>query len=204
MPSARHLVLTCSALIIAFSSPASGQAPCESRKNLTGNCAFNVDIANWVQEKGDSFNHVTDGYYDPGSIEINSFSGGMGQNLSIHQCVDGLVDSAVLGSGYWVSVVSGSANKCGLTLTQYSGSGCFGYVGSDFVETAGLDAGWNRVQGEFPTAPGSVEVRVSCSGDFDFTVRIDDIYLGEGLGSAIFSDGFEQGDTGRWSSATPP
>jgi hypothetical protein len=36
-----------------------------------------------------------------------------------------------------------------------------------------------------------------------FSVLIDDIYLGEGVGAIIFNDGFESGSTSVWSAQMP-
>jgi hypothetical protein len=36
-----------------------------------------------------------------------------------------------------------------------------------------------------------------------FSIRMDDVYLGEGVGAIIFNDGFETGNTSVWSSHVP-
>jgi len=65
---------------------------------------------------------------------------------------------------------------------------------------------WNRIYGSFDLEPGVRGIRISpiCFSDNGvFSVLIDDIYLGDGVGATIFFNGFETGTTEHWDTTSP-
>jgi hypothetical protein len=65
---------------------------------------------------------------------------------------------------------------------------------------------WTWIGGTFDLDPTIRGIRISpiCfSSTGVFAIRIDDVYLGEGVGAIIFNDGFESGNTSVWSAVVP-
>jgi hypothetical protein len=65
---------------------------------------------------------------------------------------------------------------------------------------------WSRIGGTFDLEPTIRGIRISpiCfSLGGTISVRIDDVYLGDGVGAIIFNDGFESGNTSIWSAESP-
>lgn len=197
------VVLVVLALHVA---PASAQSVCDNPANLTSNCGFDYDIGGWSLGGGDSFAHSTDGNYAPGSIEINA-SLGMGYSSYIYQCIDGIAALSTADGGFWVRVVTAQVNGCYLQVSQFTGVGCSGdWAGFQDRERDDLPSTWNWVGLTFaidPTAV-SVAIEVGCYNVVqDFTVRLDDVYLGPSLAPVIFQDDFESGDWSKWSAKAP-
>jgi hypothetical protein len=65
---------------------------------------------------------------------------------------------------------------------------------------------WTWIGGTLDLDPLIRDIRISpiCYSPVGaFTVRIDDVYLGEDAGPIIFMDGFDIGNTSMWSTVIP-
>lgn len=192
-------------VLVGVAVPGHALDVCDDPSNQTLNCNFTYGIRGWVQYFGNSFLHSIDGNNAPGSIEGTSQST-MGYSLTINQCVGGLSGLPSVNYGAWVRVVAGTVGRCYVKAYRYTDDNCTTYLDMNLFEKTPRSGGWTWVGGQTllePTVAG-IRIAVQCSSTSDpFTVRIDDIYLGEGVGDAIFLDGFEFGDTSAWSATVP-
>lgn len=202
---ANLVVLGVAGLLIAAPSPSRAQAVCADADNRTLNCDFATGIAYWVPEIGSSFVHSPDGHEGPGSIEVESAL--VSDHIAkINQCVGGLAGLASVDVGAWYRLAAGSSYGCGLEATKYADDNCTTPMGSRGWYTNVFSQVWTWIGGSFDLDPGVRGIRISpiCySMVGTFSVRIDDVYLGEGVSTILFIGCFESGDTTGWSSAVP-
>jgi len=185
------------------------QGACGDPANRTLNCDFATDISGWVQEIGSNFSHSPDGNVGPGSIEVQSQPGAPDDIAKINQCVGGLAGLSSVDVGASFRIAAGSPYSCGVEATKYSDDNCTTNMGSSGYYNEVFASRWARIGGTFDLDPTIRGIRISpiCfSMTGVFSIRIDDIYLGKGVGAIIFNDGFESGSTSVWSGGTqsPP
>ncbi len=192
-------------LLVGAPVPGRAQGACSDPANRTLNCDFANDITGWVPEIGSSFSHSLDGNAGPGSIEVQS-QPVPDDLIKINQCVGGLAGLPMIDVGASFLAVAGPHNGCGVEATKYADDNCTSFMGSRGTYTAISSTSWTRIGLTLDLDPAIRGIRISpiC---FSFggtvSVRIDDIYLGEGVGAIIFNDGFESGSTSVWSAAVP-
>lgn len=193
-------------LLLAAPGSVQAQGPCSDPANRTLNCDFTTDISGWVQEIGSNFSHSPDGNVGPGSIEIQSEPGAPDDIAKINQCVGGLTGLSSVDVGASFRIAAGSPYGCGIEATKYSDDNCTTYMGLQGRYNAVFAWRWARIGATIELDPSIRGIRISpiCfSSVGTFSIRIDDIYLGEGVGAIIFNDGFESGDTSVWSAEVP-
>lgn len=194
------------AFVLLVGAPIQGRAQgvCSDPANRTLNCDFATDISGWVPEIGSSFTHSPDGNVGPGSIEVQS-EPVPDDLIKINQCVGGLAGLSTIDFGASFLAVAGPHNGCGVEAYRYADDNCTSFMGGGGTYTAISTSSWTRIGGTFDLDPAIRGIRISAIC-FSFggmvTVRIDDIYLGVGVGAIIFNDGFESSDTSAWGSTT--
>jgi hypothetical protein len=181
------------------------QGDCSDPDNRTLNCEFATDISGWVPEFGSGFSHSFDGDVGPGSVEVDSQLVS-DHTAKINQCVGGLAGLSSVDVGASFRMVAGSIYGCGVEATKYGDDNCTTYMGlSGYYDDVSASV-WSWIGGTLALDPSIRGIRISAicySLVGAFTVRIDDVYLGEGVGPIIFMDGFEIGSTSMWSAAVP-
>jgi hypothetical protein len=182
-------------------APSGAQGVCSAPANRTLNCSFATDISGWVPEIGSTFLHSPDGNVGPGSIEVESEL--VSDHLAkINQCVGGLAGLSSVDVGASFRIAAGSVYGCGVEATKYSDDNCTTFMGSKGYYNDVFASDWARIGGTFDLEPSIRGIRISpiCYSLVGaFSIRIDDVYLGEGVGAIIFNEGFECGDTSIWS-----
>jgi hypothetical protein len=201
-------ILFLAALGLLVGAPVSvrAQGACSDPANRTLNCDFATDISGWVQEIGSNFSHSPDGNVGPGSIEVQSQPGASDDIAKINQCVGGLAGLSSVDVGASFRIAAGSPYGCGVEATKYSDDSCTTYMGSSGYYDEVFASRWARIGATFDLDPTIRGIRISpiCfSMTGVFSIRIDDIYLGKGVGEIIFNDGFESGSTSVWSAQMP-
>jgi hypothetical protein len=196
------------ALGLLVSAPVSvrAQGACSDPANRTLNCDFATDISGWVPEIWSNLSHSPEGNVGPGSIEVQSAPNAPDELAKINQCVGGLAGLSSVDVGAWFRIAVGTPYGCGVEATKYSDDNCTTYMGLSGYYNAVSASSWSRIGGTLDLDPTIRGIRISpiCySSTGVFSVRIDDIYLGEGVGAIIFNDGFESGDPFIWSVSVP-
>jgi hypothetical protein len=177
--------------------------------NLLENPNFDGDLAGWDPSSATEINH--DPLMDPtaatsGSATFINLSGA-GANLSISQCLEEpSLTGLVVGGRARVTSALAQDPLFAVVVEFYDEAGCAGLV-LDQVIPAGLAGDsavtWRSFQGTAIVPDGAASLRVTFdfeAGDaLTFDAWLDEVYLFE----TIFSDGFESGDTSRWSASTP-
>jgi len=188
-------------LLVGAPVPVRAQGDCSDPDNRTLNCDFATDISAWVPEFGSDFSHSPDGDVGPGSIEVDSelVSDHM---VKINQCVGGLAGLSSVDVGASFRLVAGSIYGCGVEATKYSDDNCTTYMGLHGYYNDVSASDWTWIGGTLNLDSSIRGIRVSpiCySLVGTFSVRIDDVYLGEDVGPIIFIDGFDIGNASNWS-----
>ncbi len=141
-----------------------------------------------------------------GSAAINNQSGPWA-SFSVSQCVPVTADTGYLvGGKVRITNGLGSDPLTGVQLDSYDGAGCTGsLLGSATPPGVAGDTGgsWVITSSWVEVPPGAISARVSfvvLAGESpDFQANIDDVFLLE----MLFRDGFETGNTLRWSRSVP-
>jgi hypothetical protein len=186
--------------------PVDADGPCEDPANRTLNCGFPTDISGWVPELGSQFAHAPDGNVGPGSIEIQSAPTGSDDLVKINQCVGGLAGLSTVDIGASFRIAAGTPYGCGVEATRYIDDNCTTPMGLHGYYNAVFASTWSRIGATMDLDPTIRGIRISpiCfSSTGVFSVRIDDIYLGEHVGAIVFNDGFESGSASAWSAEVP-
>ncbi len=120
--------------------------------------------------------------------------------------VCGLAGLSTVDVGASFRIAAGSPYGCCLEMTRYSDDNCTTSLGSSGSCNAVFASSWARIGTTRNLDPSIRGIRISpiCfSSTGVFSILIDDIYLGEGVGAIIFNDGFESGSTSVWSAQMP-
>lgn len=195
-----HLV----AIILAVASGSSAA-------DLVANGTFPTDVSGWHLVGRGSLAHAADGATAPGALEIaGGLAGGATQAVA-GQCLSPVSPGQTLEYEGSVRVVSGSPAFCRIAVFESTGADCSWIaLGAEIRRTA-FSGGWDALAGGSLTpgaGTGSIELRLHCANADGQTaaidVRFDDVVVStEALGGVIFSDDFETGNAGRWSSVVP-
>ncbi len=197
--------IAASGLLVGLPVPVRAQGPCDDPANRTLNGDFPIDTYGWVLEIGSNSSHSLDGNVGPGSIEVVSAPEAPDELTKINQCVGGLAGLSSIDLGASFRIASGTPYGCGIEARKYSDDNCttpmdlMGFY--TYVYTY-----WSRIGSTIDLDPAVRGIRISpiCfSSTGVFSVHIDDIYLGVGVGAIIFNDGFESGSTSVWSAEVP-
>ena len=203
MPTSRRILrvrIATLALAAALGVRVAEARQCTFGWNLVPNCDFAVDLAEWTLF-GDSAVHVPDdGHFAPGCVAIDR-NGGPGTTIATSACIEVEPDAGYT-SGGSARLASGTQPwECRLSVSQWSEANCSGSV-FDPSELVPITNAWTEFSrlDRMQATTLSAQVRFVCYNPAaDFVVRLDDFWLS----SAIFTDGFESGDTSAWSIAVP-
>lgn len=180
-------------------------------QNLVANPDFGSGIAGWHLVGRGALTHSADGGMAPGSLEAAGGLAGNATQAVAGQCLSGASPGQLLDFRVRLRVVSGSPSYCRVALFESERDDCrWIALGAELRRTT-FSGGWDLLSGgSLPIAAGtrSIELRLHCAtaaGDLDpLVVRFDDVSVTRGgFVSEIFSDGFELGNTSRWSSTFP-
>lgn len=180
-------------------------------QNLVSNPAFGSGIAGWHLVGRGVLASSTDGAAAPGSLQATGGLAGDATQAVAGQCVSSVSPGQALEFQARVRVVSGSPSYCRIALFESERSDCRWIgLGAEVRRTA-FSGGWDLLSGGSLTTAAStrsVEVRLHCANAIGnrqaLEVRFDDIAVTPaGFVAEIFSDGFELGNTSRWSSTVP-
>ncbi len=180
-------------------------------QNLVSNPAFGSGIAGWHLVGRGALAHNADGAVAPGSLQATGGLAGDATQAVAGQCVSTVSPGQTLQFQARVRVVSGSPAYCRIAIFESERSDCHWIgLGAEVRRTA-FSGGWDLLSGGSLTTAAStrsLEVRLHCAnaagGLQALEVRFDDIaVIPTGFVAEIFSDGFELGNTSRWSSTVP-
>ncbi len=142
-------------------------------------------------EWGTVVQSATGGRTSPGVMVGTSYNNGAppmgwGSLLGARYCMPMTVTSGdTLGFGGWVNITSGAVNQCTAVLFTSAAADCSsGALDQAYFENTAITAGtWTKVNDTNVILTATqdavaVEIRISCNGNDDFTVNIDDAYLG--------------------------
>jgi hypothetical protein len=176
------------------------------------NPTFDSDVAHWnLIGRGTLAHEASDGHLTAnGALRVTGGNAGNRTQSVVGQCLD-VSPSSSLDVALSFKVETGAPEACRLALFGSPSTNCRGLAleHEASISTPTSAAGWQRATGSFTTTAttDSLEVRLHCynvAADLStLTVLFDDVSVGGGNGSAIFSDGFETGDTSRWSDTIP-
>ncbi len=201
----RRIVSVVIFVALACAGPVFSQ--CADPSNLLSSdlCGFDtaasVDVAtgwwNMVPEiAGDPLwgtvvHSAAGGRTTPGSMAGTSFDNGAppfgwGSLIGARYCLPLTVTTGdVLGFGGWVNVTSGSVNFCSVVLFTSNTTDCSsGGLEQAFLDNSTVvDGVWTKINNSDVSltatqAAVAVELRMSCSGNADFTATFDDAYIG--------------------------
>ena len=179
--------------------------------DLVSNGSFPSDISGWHLVGRGSLAHSSDGGAASGALQIEGGLAGGATQAVAGQCLSPVTPGQTLQFGSSVRVVNGSPAYCRIALFESAGADCMWIAPGAEVRRTTFSGGWDALAGGSLTpgaGTGSIELRLHCANadgqNAALEVRFDDVIVSTGaLGDAIFSDGFETGDTGEWSSVVP-
>lgn len=180
-------------------------------QNLVINPTFGGGIAGWHLVGRGGLASSTDGAAAPGSLQATGGLAGDATQAVAGQCVSTVSPGQALEFQARVRVVSGSPSYCRIALFESARSDCHWIGLGAEVRRTTFSGGWDMLAGGTLTTAAStrsVEVRLHCAnptgGLQPLEVRFDDVaVVPAGFVAEIFSDGFELGNTSRWSSTVP-
>ena len=185
-----------------------------SAQNLLTNPSFDADVLGWETPPGPVLVHnAADGFLAAGAAETEGvvMTPGFSPSTGIRQCVDlaGMdpaMPQIVQGA---VRPVNHDAFLPAITVTWHGSAQC-GPPDLGQTSVSGptpVQGQWTVVEGPAGPVPGSavsafvVFLLATTSTAPDTITRFDDLFFG--VDPLIFTDGFESGDTTRWSTAIP-
>ena len=180
-------------------------------QNLVANPDFGSGIASWHLVGRGALAHDADGATAPGSLQAAGGLAGNATQAVSGQCIAPISPAQILEFQAEVRVVSGSPSYCRIALFESARSDCLWIELGSEVRRIVFSGGWDSLHGGILTTSGgtrSIEVRLHCANATGalqaLDVRFDDIVVTPtGSAAEIFADGFESGDTVRWSSTAP-
>jgi len=205
-PVGRHFSITTTVLLSLVLGAAAADA-----QNLVANPDFTSGIASWHLVGRGALAHGTDGANAPGSLQAAGGLAGNATQAVVGQCITSVSPAQILDFQAEVRVVSGSPSYCRIALFESDRPDCLWIELGSEVRRTTFSGGWDSLHGGTLTTSGgtrSIEVRLHCANAAGalqaLDVRFDDIVVTPtGSAAEIFSDGFESGDTVRWSSTAP-
>ncbi len=198
MSSSFRALLAAAALLAPAAQPATARS-CTIAGNVVPNCGFDVNDDGWFMTTDLATWVGSDCATGPGCMTLErwTFNGSI---EAISSCID------VSPSGYWafgasIRLDNGAAsNGCFLSFTQASNDNCSAFLSETFFARP-VDATWSEQMAGIATsgATQALQLKLVCSSNVDFLLRIDDFFVMP----AVFVDGFESGNRNAWSSTTP-
>jgi len=182
-------------------------------QNLVVNPDFDTDVVGW------SPFYDIDFIWDPLDYQGDPSSGSgfaastdaPGSNSGIVQCVEPIVAGEAYGLSGWLNVSPSQAGDgyVGLFVWWRDGAGCTGTQTNALVTPyVASTTGWEQQTAAPEVAPAGtvsatlyLNITKSSPLGVDYYVYFDGIDLHPA--GSVFSDGFETGDTSRWSTAVP-
>jgi hypothetical protein len=179
-------------------------------QNLVTNGDFASGISGWHLVGRGTLSANSDGASSTGSLQAEGGLAGDATQAVAGQCIvipqsQGFVFSAS------VRVVTGSPSYCRIALFESERSDCQWLDLGAEVRRTTFSGGWDGLAGGSlitSTGTGSIELRLHCANSIGdrqpLEVRFDTVVVETEAGLLeIFSDDFETGGTGRWSSTVP-
>ena len=225
LPSAQIRLFACDSLTDAAGNALDGDADTTAGgdfrrsfrsdpENLFANGHFDCDAASWnavaatPAEVTWTGGEDADNADDSGSVHFTNLAPGVDTSFQLRQCF-AIPPAALFDVSARVRLAAAPGNFIGFTrrCEFFSAPACSGSVGVQTAALALQDTGgtWLTIAGQPTRPPGAVAARC----DFTFatpTAASFDAWLDStrfaGTG-AIFSDGFESGNTAAWSATVP-
>lgn len=177
-----------------------------SAQELLSNTGFETDTVPWTAPAPVVLAHTAvDGFSAPGAAETE---GVIGSFTGIRQCIDlsGLDLTEPLYAYAAFKPVNYAPSVVFYTVTFHEDTLCsMGFGNQVDIGFFGIEGEWLVVTGLVGEVPvGSLSAGVSVildSSNPDAITRFDDVHLG--TDRILFVDGFESGDTSRWSTTVP-
>lgn len=198
----KRILCVVSFVVLASAGPAFSQCADPDNMLSPDYCGFDtpmsVDAAtgwwNMVPELagdplwGTVVHSATGGRTSPGSMAGTSFDNGpppmgWGSLLGARYCLASPVSPGdSIGFGAWVNVTTGAVTHCETVVFTSNSPDCSGAQEQAFASNMSI-SGWSKVNSTdatlaVTTAATHIELRVACYGMADFTVSIDDAYVG--------------------------
>lgn len=143
------------------------------------NCDFATDIAGWTTDPPAAVRHdAKQGDTAPGALLADG--GPQGSVTVVGPCVKAKPSTRYAYAAH-LRTSKGNAYFCGVQLFAIAADSCAGERSPLAAEGAPPNADWRIVSAEARTGEevGFVEVRLVCSGEPEFEVWWDDVYLME-------------------------
>jgi hypothetical protein len=194
-------------VFVALVSAGPAFSQCGDPSNILSNDLCGFDSAASVNETTGWWNMVPEMAGDPewgtvvqsatgGRTSAGTMSGtsydngappmGWGSLLGARYCMPLSVTSGdTLGFGGWANITSGTVNQCSVVLFTSGSTDCSsGALDQAFRDNTTIPAGvWTKINDTNVTLTATqdavaVEIRLSCTANADFTVNLDDAYIG--------------------------
>ena len=169
------------------------------------NCGVDTDTTNWQLLGASGTITFEGGDGDPaGSLQLDSvvFPGpGSTDYVTAGMCSSSVQPSTTYEYQMSIKHLTGTVTSCTVNLITFDTTNCVGTPTVAGVVLTSFDMSWQAFTGQGTTAASAQSgyLFTQCFGSEPFTVLLDNAVL-EG---AIFGDGFESGDVGAWSAASP-
>jgi hypothetical protein len=152
----------------------------------TANCSFDINTTDW-EWAGDFIDTNTDDFLSQGgsgSALVNSQLFGVTFIAQINQCVVASSDTAIKSGGAWIKLETGTDVNCQILHYLHSDNACNSVprVGDCNSSLQSIDTTWTNhsCSSSILTAvPESIRLLVSCESTTDFTVKFDNVYIGQ-------------------------
>jgi hypothetical protein len=172
-------------VVCVCSTPAALRAEdCHFAGNLVPNCGFDTDLSTWYFESASATHLPGCGPHTPGCVELTPLD---------------IIDAVFVMSAC-IPVSPSTRYRAGATFRQFTGvidNGCYlqaaeysndcGVYAADAMSTFFASSTWQDVALTFVTSPATVsaQVRAYCSSSQQFSLRLDDFILAEGVPTCV-------------------
>lgn len=168
------------------------------------NCGFDLDTSGWALVRGDLFvQHPGEGYSEAGAgyVDPTYYPSITRYEFELDGPCVPVLNFTEYDIGAYVK--SFGAVSCGVSLFEYSGATCTGWVtgcGGPIIDSSG---NWVLVENQCTTSPTTQSARLhfNCWNASFYQALLDDAFIVQNV--TIFADGFESGNTWEWSSTMP-
>jgi len=181
-------------------------------QNYVDNPDFDVGVAGWdvTTEASVTYSAVdADLDINSGSARVSNTAADAGNGRGMIQCIPVTVaggGSYEYGGMMYLPTGQDRTGYAGIGLTWYTEAGCSGSIVGDQPRSYQSTFGTWGAEDDTVVAPsGAVSVRFvayasKAEAGGTLIAHFDNLFFRL---ATLFSDGFESGDTGQWSSATP-
>ncbi len=187
-------------------------APIVHAQNLLPNPTFDSDVAGWLASAGSTVGwDPLDANGNPlsGSALVTNIDADPNDSEGAFRCIEGLTGETAYQFGADILIPGGQieTGNAYILVQWYGGAGCSGFLNlteSPIVLTTTPDE-WFAVSkvATSPTGTQSGRLRLSVwkiEAGGSLAAQFDNVWME----AVLFVDGFETGDTSRWSSTMPP